>query len=209
MTRIEAPRRSHARFNMSASSAAARSTRINPRWLAALGRRLFQAHQRPLRPSMRRRSARLAGAADARLFREADRLFRCGGEEFVVILEPTAEEYVPGNSGALSAAVVEAHDFPQVGSVTISMGYTRVAAGDDGAAAFRRADEALYAAKRQGRNRVICYEELAGGDVFPATTAVEARRAARIDRRSGGARLSALLRIPSAASRAPGRQARR
>ena len=103
-------------------------------------------------------------AATARLmresFRQSDRLFRCGGEEFVVILEPTDGRYVRGILERFRR-VVEAHDFPGVGLVTISMGYTRVAADDDRAAAFRRADEALYAAKRRGRNQVISHEELA------------------------------------------------
>jgi diguanylate cyclase (GGDEF)-like protein len=99
-------------------------------------------------------------------FREADRLFRCGGEEFVIILEPT-EAYFVGGVLERFRAVVDNHDFPQVGSVTISIGYTCILAGDTGLTAFRRADEALYAAKRQGRNQVICREELTNGDFLP------------------------------------------
>ena len=172
MTRIEAPRRIGA-VQFERIERRRPADPHQPRWLAALDIDFFKR--------INDRFGHLCGdevlVLLARLmrasFREADRLFRSGGEEFVIMLEPTAEEYVPGVLERFRA-VVEAHDFPQIGSVTISMGYTRVAAGDDGAAAFRRADEALYAAKRQGRNRVICYEELAGGDVFLATTAVEA-----------------------------------
>ena len=94
-------------------------------------------------------------------FRQADRLFRCGGEEFVIILEPTQMQYVGGVLERFRA-IVENHAFPHIGAVTVSVGYTCVGPGDTGAAAFRRADEALYAAKRQGRNKVICYEELPG-----------------------------------------------
>jgi diguanylate cyclase (GGDEF)-like protein len=94
-------------------------------------------------------------------FRQADRLFRCGGEDFVIILEPTQMQYVGGVLERFRA-IVENHAFPHIGAVTVSVGYTCVGPGDTGAAAFRRADEALYAAKRQGRNQVICYEELPG-----------------------------------------------
>jgi diguanylate cyclase (GGDEF)-like protein len=117
-------------------------------------------------------------AAMARLmrdsFRESDRLFRCGGEEFVVILEPTDGQYVVGILERFRR-LVEAHDFAGVGLVTISMGYTNLAADDDRSAAFRRADEALYAAKRRGRNQVISHEELASA-VAPAAPGAEAAR---------------------------------
>ena len=118
-------------------------------------------------------------AALARLmrdsFRQSDRLFRCGGEEFVVMLEPTEGRYVKGILERFRR-LVETHDFAGVGPVTISMGYTSLAEDDDRAAAFRRADEALYAAKRLGRNQVIAHGELAGE--IPLVTAAE-RDAAR------------------------------
>jgi diguanylate cyclase (GGDEF)-like protein len=106
-------------------------------------------------------------------FRQADRLFRCGGEEFVIILEPTQMQYVGGVLERFRA-IVENYDFPHVGAVTVSVGYTCVGPGDTGAAAFKRADEALYAAKRQGRNQVVCYEELPG-DALELMTLNEVR----------------------------------
>jgi diguanylate cyclase (GGDEF)-like protein len=99
-------------------------------------------------------------------FRESDWLFRCGGEEFVVILESTNEQYVHKILERFRRAV-ESHRFPQVGAVTVSMGYTRVGASDDSASAFRRADEALYTAKSRGRNRMKSYEELGVSEIFP------------------------------------------
>ena len=62
-------------------------------------------------------------------------------------------------AGALSRPV-ESFEFPQVGRVTVSVGFTRVVPGDNPLTAFGRADEALYIAKEQGRNRVLCYETL-------------------------------------------------
>ena len=102
-------------------------------------------------------------------FREGDRLFRFGGEEFVVLMSNC------GVDDALIAferfrAAVEAFQFPQVGRVTVSIGVTSLQPGDAGSAAFGRADQALYAAKHRGRNRVLLYDSL---DISPA---LESRR---------------------------------
>jgi diguanylate cyclase (GGDEF)-like protein len=106
-------------------------------------------------------------------FREADRLFRCGGEEFVVILAPTEASFAESVLERFRM-IVEAADFPQVGRVTVSIGYTAVTARDNGLTAFGRADEALYVAKRQGRNQVQCYEHLITGGVLQDRTLVGA-----------------------------------
>jgi diguanylate cyclase (GGDEF)-like protein len=106
-------------------------------------------------------------------FREADRLFRCGGEEFVVILAPTEAAFAE-NVLERFRRIVEAADFPQVGRVTVSIGYTCVTPRDNGLTAFGRADEALYVAKRQGRNQVQCYERLISGGVLQDRTLVGA-----------------------------------
>jgi diguanylate cyclase (GGDEF)-like protein len=102
-------------------------------------------------------------------FREGDRLFRFGGEEFVVLMSHCDID------NALIAferfrASVEAFQFPQVGRVTVSIGVTSLHPGDTGSAAFGRADEALYAAKHRGRNCVLIYDSLA------ISSALESRR---------------------------------
>lgn len=78
-----------------------------------------------------------------RSFRGADQLFRFGGEEFVVLLEHASE------AGALIVlerlrAIIEEHDFPQVGHVPISVGYTRIDRRDVATTCVERADAALY-----------------------------------------------------------------
>jgi diguanylate cyclase (GGDEF)-like protein len=94
-----------------------------------------------------------------RSFRGADQLFRFGGEEFVVLLEHASE---PGASIALErlrCAIAE-YAFPQVGRVTISVGYTRINPRDVHTVCVERADAALYYAKTHGRNNVREWETL-------------------------------------------------
>jgi len=94
-----------------------------------------------------------------RSFRLADQLFRFGGEEFIVVLQPTSR------ADALRIferfrRQVETHVFSRVGRVTISIGFTRLVVGDSPSRLIDRADEALYYAKEHGRNRVALYEAL-------------------------------------------------
>jgi len=91
-------------------------------------------------------------------FREQDWLFRIGGEEFVVVArgvsgdpEPIFERF---------RCMVEERDFPQVGRVTVSLGYTLIDHQCSLPDIQGRADEALYYAKENGRNQIACYEQL-------------------------------------------------
>ena len=94
-----------------------------------------------------------------RNFRGDDRVYRFGGEEFVVLLRETAEGSTASVMERLRAAVA-AHRFPQLDRVTVSIGWTRIRPQDAPAAAIARADAALYHAKNKGRNRVFQYERL-------------------------------------------------
>lgn len=92
-------------------------------------------------------------------FRLTDKVFRFGGEEFVLMLHNAEAE---GAKRALEKFRhrVETYEFPQVGRITVSLGYTRIQPDDTPDSAFERADKAVYAAKEDGRNRVYCFEEL-------------------------------------------------
>ena len=110
-------------------------------------------------------------------FRSSDRLFRFGGEEFVVILNAQTEEIASKGFNRFREAV-EAYEFPQVGKVTCSVGITSVAETDVPTDVIGRADEALYYAKEHGRNQVHCYENLLAqgaisGPATPAETETE------------------------------------
>jgi len=88
-----------------------------------------------------------------------DGVFRFGGEEFLVLLTGVSLEQA---WVALEAfrSTVQAAKFPQVGQVTVSIGFSAVDEADTGASAFGRSDEALYMAKQRGRNQVQCFEAL-------------------------------------------------
>ncbi|MCC6345905.1 MAG: diguanylate cyclase, partial [Nitrospirales bacterium] len=49
---------------------------------------------------------------------------------------------------------IESHSFSQAGGITVSIGVTELEEGDSMDSLVRRADSALYLAKRRGRNRV-------------------------------------------------------
>jgi len=101
---------------------------------------------------------RVAGGMRASL-RSADSLFRYGGEEFVALLveqsQDAAECAMERVRGAVEALVIPS---PATGGpLTLSVGIAEIdprtdRTGDDW---LRRADEALYAAKSAGRNRVV------------------------------------------------------
>ena len=94
-----------------------------------------------------------------RIFRQHDKLFRFGGEEFVVVLDRTSQENAKAVLERFRKAIEE-YQFPQVGKVTISIGYVRLDKADVPSSIVGRADQALYYAKDHGRNQVCFYEDL-------------------------------------------------
>lgn len=88
--------------------------------------------------------------------RSWDLVAKYGGDEFTIILPQTPADGALTAADRLRAAIAE-HAFPMAvpGQITISAGVaTFPPDGDDVASLIRAADVALYAAKRNGRNRV-------------------------------------------------------
>ncbi len=101
---------------------------------------------------------RLVASEIRRTLRQADMLYRYGGEEFLVILpEQTLEAALRVMERVRSAveALSIAHPACEGGVLTISVGVASLTdAGGDRAEWLGRADAALYRAKGSGRNRV-------------------------------------------------------
>lgn len=92
-------------------------------------------------------------------FRFHDQLYRFGGEEFVVLMRCHNEAEAAEVLERLRTTT-ETHLFPQVGRITISIGFSEVIAGDTPSGAFERADKAVYYAKEHGRNQVCSFAAL-------------------------------------------------
>ena len=91
--------------------------------------------------------------------RDHDHSFRYGGEEFIVILSEVNAEQARAVLERLRGNV-ERHVFPQVGQVTVSIGYTMIDHQDLPTRIIEEADKALYYAKEHGRNQVRDYRAL-------------------------------------------------
>jgi diguanylate cyclase (GGDEF)-like protein len=104
----------------------------------------------------------VAGALKAAV-RGADAVCRYGGEEFCIVLTETSIEGAEAVAERIRARI-ESPGFAEV-PVTVSLGVASIA---DGAktllALINQADEALYAAKQAGRNRVVRWDRRQAAD---------------------------------------------
>ncbi|WP_018506573.1 diguanylate cyclase domain-containing protein [Thiobacillus thioparus] len=85
--------------------------------------------------------------------RHIDTLARWGGEEFAVLLPQTDFEAARLVAGRICRSLAQ-NVFERVGCVTASFGVAMYQTGESASALLGRADDALYRAKRNGRNRV-------------------------------------------------------
>jgi diguanylate cyclase (GGDEF)-like protein len=88
--------------------------------------------------------------------RQSDLPCRVGGDEFIVVLADLSEVAARSRAETLRTALAA---FPHPGNdrgirITATIGGTQYRAGETAEELMHRADEALYAAKRAGRNRV-------------------------------------------------------
>ena len=104
-------------------------------------------------------------------FRAQDRIFRFGGEEFVVLLRATTLENARLVFNRFRTTV-ENHVFPQVGRITVSLGFVGTGTGAP-VEILGQADQALYYAKENGRNRVCYYDDLIASGALAAKVSNE------------------------------------
>lgn len=89
--------------------------------------------------------------------RGMDQVYRWGGEEFLIVLAETPLAHAAAAAERLRSAV--AARSPLEGHrVTVSVGLAELVVPESAAALVKRADEALYAAKGSGRDRVVAAE---------------------------------------------------
>ena len=119
---------------------------VNDTWGHAVGDGLLQAVARCLR----------------RTIRESDSVARLAGDEFAVVLPDIGSgEHAAGVAGKIVGALaqgfdVEDHHLLPTASIGISLSPF---AGQDVATLLKRADRAMYAAKRQGKNTFAFFTE--------------------------------------------------
>ncbi len=96
-------------------------------------------------------------------FRYSDIVFRFGGEEFTVILTGCDRQ---GAEESLERfrKTVENYLFPQVGQITVSIGFELLDDSLPPTMKLENADQALYHAKQNGRNKVVAFSDIENTD---------------------------------------------
>lgn len=104
-------------------------------------------------------------------FRKIDMVARWGGEEFIVLTSATtfeASRFMAERVRlAIEQEIIAVHRLihndqgeldteEEMINITVSVGFTNITPGDSFDDAFKRADDSLYTAKQEGRNRVRC-----------------------------------------------------
>ncbi|MGB5867623.1 MAG: transporter substrate-binding domain-containing protein [Arcobacteraceae bacterium] len=90
--------------------------------------------------------------------RKTDIVGRFGGEEFVIICPESHQENVY-NLIEKIRLYIENYTFENIGNITASFGITMLQENDTEEALLKRADDALYKAKNNGRNQVFVNNE--------------------------------------------------
>ena len=89
------------------------------------------------------------------LVRTEDVASRWGGEEFIILLPNTTSEAAAIMAERIRSTFEQQSSSASPLTVTASFGVAQLQNGDNEDALIRRVDNALYTAKREGRNRVV------------------------------------------------------
>ena len=88
-----------------------------------------------------------------KIIRTTDSLYRIGGEEFVILC-PNSNYHQAMTLAERIRKSIESTPFEKVNQVTISLGVTQLKKSDNSGEFVKRADQALYQSKQNGRNQV-------------------------------------------------------
>ena len=98
-------------------------------------------------------------------FRTYDRIYRFGGEQFAVLMHCPDAALVLATFERLRLNM-EKFNFPQVGTLTICAGFTRVTPDDSPSTALERTERTVDYAQQHGRNKVLSHADLVQQGVF-------------------------------------------
>jgi len=86
--------------------------------------------------------------------RDNDTIARWGGEEFVIMIKQVSINEAQSIAEKLRVKI-ENTKIQEMIDITVSFGLTKYDVGEDTNLTFKRADDALYEAKKTGRNKVV------------------------------------------------------
>lgn len=105
---------------------------------------------------------------ETKAYLKESKIFRFGGDEFLIVLEDKTESQATTEIEALRVHINKMDNhFESVKTpinIGLSIGITKLKSEDKMLDILDRADKALYCAKERGRNRVIAYSEIAEFD---------------------------------------------
>ena len=90
-----------------------------------------------------------------KMVRKTDIVARWGGDEFVILLPETDLKTARSIGEAIRVAVAMG-DYPVTAEITLSIGISSTRADYNPNSLFESVDEAMYQAKRAGKNRIYC-----------------------------------------------------
>lgn len=94
-------------------------------------------------------------ATISNIARKTDVVARWGGDEFVILLPETGVDTAYELAEAMRQAV-ENGDYPITLAITLSIGISGSRADDHARNVFKLVDEAMYRAKKTGKNQIVC-----------------------------------------------------